>query len=70
MKVAVELSPEDISRLVYEDLKLSLECFLEDMECENPNVFWCSPIYDRMLIQAHIDALELILEWYRDPSVD
>lgn len=67
MKVAVELESDQISRLVYDNLELTLQCFLEDLESESPNIFSCSPLYDKMLIQAHIDALELILEWYRDP---
>jgi hypothetical protein len=25
-------------------------------------------VYDKMQIQKHIDAIDVILEWYRDPS--
>lgn len=68
MNVSIQLDCEQISRLVYADLLETRDQFLEDMERDNPAIFSCNEIYDKMLIQKHIDALDLILEWYRDPS--
>lgn len=68
MNVAIQLDCEQISRLVYADLLETRDQFLEDMESERPAIFSCNEVYDKMLIQKHIDALDVILEWYRDPS--
>lgn len=68
MNVAIQLDCEQISRLVYADLLETRNQFLEDMELDNPAIFSCNEVYDKMLIQKHIDALDVILEWYRDPS--
>lgn len=68
MNIEVELDLEQVSRMVYQDLKETRECFLEDLENDNPCVFSHSEIYDKITIIEHIKALDLILEWYRDPS--
>lgn len=69
MKLSVELTSEEVSRLVYSELLETRECFLEDLESENPSVFSTTPAYDKILIMKHIEALDLLLEWYRDPSL-
>lgn len=69
MNVSIQLDCEQISRMVYADLLETRNQFLEDMEMDNPAIFSCNEVYDKMLIQKHIDALDLILEWYKDPSV-
>ena len=68
MNVSIQLDHEQISRLVYDDLMQTRECFLEDLESDSPNVFSTNPTYDKILIMEHIEALDLILDWYRDPS--
>ena len=68
MQVSIQLDCEQISRMVYAELQETRNQFLEDMELDNPAIFSCNEIYDKMLIQKHIEALDLILEWYRDPS--
>jgi hypothetical protein len=68
MQVSIQLDHEQISALVYQDLCDAREQFIEDMECDSPNIFSANEIYDKILIQKHIEALDLILEWYRDPS--
>ncbi len=68
MQVAIQLDCEQISRLVYRDLLETRDQFLEDMECDRPSIFSRNEVADKMLIQKHIDALDVILEWYRDPS--
>lgn len=67
MQVVIELDCEQLSRLVFNDLQETLLAFLEDMEADSPAIFSCNEIYDKMLIQKHIEALELILDWYREP---
>lgn len=68
MNVSIQLDCEQISRLVYDDLMEARECFLEDLENDNPMVFSTNPTYDKILIMKHIEALDLILDWYHDPS--
>lgn len=68
MNVSIQLDCEQVSRMVFNDLLKTRGMFLEDMESDNPCVFSCNEVYDKMLIQKHIDALDIILEWYRDPN--
>ena len=68
MKVAVELDGDQIAKLVYDDLLFTRQCFIDDMETDGSAVFSMNEVYDKMLIQKHIDALDVILEWYRNPN--
>lgn len=68
MNVSIQLDCEQVSRMVFNDLLKTRGMFLEDMESDNPCVFSCNEVYDKILIQKHIDALDIILEWYRDPN--
>jgi hypothetical protein len=68
MQVAIQLDCEQISRLVYQDLLETRDQFIEDMECDGPAIFSRNEVTDKIIIQKHIDALDVILEWYRDPS--
>lgn len=68
MQVSIDLDLDQISRLVYNELLETRDCFLQDMEADGPAVFSMNEVYDKMQIQKHIDALDVILEWYRDPS--
>lgn len=68
MHIGIELDCGQISRIVYADLLETRDCFLQDMENDQPGVFSMNEVYDKMQIQKHIDALDVILEWYRDPS--
>lgn len=67
MNVSIQLDGEQVSHLVYRELLDTRECLLEDMERDSPCIFSMNEVYDKMLIQKHIDALDLIIEWYRDP---
>lgn len=67
MQVVIELDCEQISDLVFNELQDTLSYFEEDMGKDNPAVFSNNEIYDKMLIQNHIDAIKLLLEWYRVP---
>lgn len=68
MRISIDLDIAQISRLVYQDLLETRDQFVEDLESEAVGVFSCTDLYDRILIEKHIEALDLILEWYRDPS--
>lgn len=68
MQVLIDLDLDQISRLVYNELLVTRDCFLQDMEADGPAVFSMNEVYDKMQIQKHIDALDVILEWYRDPN--
>ncbi len=68
MQVAIDLDIEQVSRMVYAELLETRECFLEDLENGSVSVFSHYDAYDKALILEHIRALDLILEWYRDPS--
>jgi hypothetical protein len=67
MNVAIQLDCEQVSRLIYDDLLQTREQFLEDLEKACPSVFSMNDVYDKALIVKHIEALDLLLEWYRDP---
>jgi len=69
MKLSVELNMEEVSRLVFSELLDTRQCFLDDLESNNPSVFSTTPAYDKILIMKHIEALDLLLEWYHDPSL-
>lgn len=59
----------NVYRLVYNELLKTRNYFLRDMEADSPAIFSMNEVYDKMQIQRHIEALDVILEWYRDPSV-
>lgn len=67
MRIGIELDGEQVSQMVFEDLSLTRECFLEDLESDNPCVFSCNSAYDKAMIIKHIEALDIILDWYRAP---
>jgi hypothetical protein len=68
MQISLQLDATQISNLVYAELIETRDQFLEDMECERPGIFSMNEVYDKMQIQKHIDAIDTLLEWYRDPS--
>jgi hypothetical protein len=68
MQVSIQLDCEQISRLVYQDLLETRDQFLDDLDAGSVAVFSTTDVYDRILIEKHIEALDLILEWYRDPN--
>jgi hypothetical protein len=66
--VMVNIDGEQISRLVFRELELSLQQLRNDIELDNPQIFSMNEVTDKIQIQKHIDAFELIVEWYREPS--
>lgn len=68
MNVSIQLDCEQVSNMVYKDLLETRAMFVDDMESDNPCIFSMNEVYDKMLIQKHIDALDVIIEWYRGPN--
>ena len=67
MTVSIQLDCEQVSRLVYNDLLQCRDQFLEDLRMDCPAIFSRNSEHDKILITKHIEALDLLLEWYRDP---
>lgn len=63
----IQLDCEQLSNMVFAELKQTRNQFLEDMESDRPAIFSMNEIYDKIVIQKHIDAIDLLLEWYRVP---
>lgn len=68
MHVVIQLDCEQLSRIVFKELQETRNAFLEDMDVDSPCVFSRNEVQDKMQIQKHIDALDVILEWYREPA--
>ena len=67
MTVLIQLEHEQIDRFVFSDLQDTRNCFMRDLEDDCPGVFDMNPVYDKSIILKHIEALDLILDWYRQP---
>jgi len=68
MQMVIELDTHQICRIVCADLLDCRQSFLESMEEDTPAVFSHNEVYDKMQIQKHIDAIDILLEWYREPE--
>jgi hypothetical protein len=68
MEITAKLDPELVYAIIYDDLLQTREDFMDDLESERPGIFSHNAAYDKAMILKHIEALDLILEWYRDPS--
>lgn len=69
MKLTVEVDWELSDKIVLENLRASKKSFEEDLENPDANVFfWGDPDKDRAEIQKHIDAINLIIDWYKAPD--
>lgn len=68
MNVSIQLDCEQISRLVFADLEQTRDCFMQDLESDCACVFDMNEAYDKAQIIKHIEALDLILDWYREPA--
>lgn len=73
MKYTIDLDYEMVDKIIFESLKSTHESFVYDLEQikqgKSVNVFhWGDDEADVAEIQKHIDALELLIEWYRIPE--
>lgn len=65
MGIMVEIDEDTFYKALVRDLRDCLSNFESDLNTECPNIFvYGDPEADKVQIQAHIDALKLILSWY------
>lgn len=60
----IKLDGDTVSRIVLQELLDTRDHFQESLAEENPNIFSLEEVYDKILIQKHIEALNLLIEWY------
>jgi hypothetical protein len=60
----IKLDSEQTAHIAQQELQSLLSYFSEIMEEDQPNIFSADPIYDRILIEKHIEAASLLLNWY------
>lgn len=69
-KITIELDYDTVDDIVYNALKETRYVFKSDLGTNN-NVFVLGdPEADDVEIQKYIDALDLLLDWYRVPGKD
>lgn len=67
-KISVELDWETIDGIVVGQLRETWEALKNDLGANKHVFVWGDQEQDDVLIQKHIDALELILKWYSTPE--
>ena len=73
MGYTIDLNYEMVDKIVFKQLQDSREAFAEDLAFINSgvsrNIFvWGKDEEDAAEIQKHIDALDVLLEWFRIPE--
>lgn len=69
----IDLNYEMVDKIVFKQLKDSREAFAEDLASINSGVPRNIFVYgnneeDAAEVQKHIDALDIVLEWFRIPE--
>ena len=68
MSYKIEINEDMIDTIVVEQLAASRQQFLNDLGA-NSNVFvWNDPEEDDKAIQKHIDAIDMVINWYATES--
>lgn len=67
-KITVELDWETVDNVVVSQLRSTWETLKEDLGKGRHIFEWGDPEADDIEIQKHIDALELLLNWYASPD--
>ena len=68
MSYKIEISEDMIATIVVEQLAATRQQFLNDLGA-NSNVFvWNDPEEDDKEIQKHIDAIDMVINWYATES--
>jgi len=70
---SIDLDYEMVDKIVFKQLQESRDVFAEDLASINSgvsrNIFvWGKDEEDAAEIQKHIDALDVVLEWFRIPE--
>jgi len=69
MAYTISIDFEQANRIVMAELKDTRQSFITDLASEDSNIFfWQEPEKDKAEIQRHIDALDLLIEWYHIPG--
>lgn len=68
MSYKIEISEDMIDTIIVDQLAASRQQFLNDLGA-NSNVFvWNDPEEDDKEIQKHIDAIDMVINWYATES--
>ena len=68
MSYKIEINEDMIDTIVVEQLAATRQQFLNDLGA-NSNVFvWNDPEEDDKEIQKHIDAIDMVINWYATES--
>lgn len=68
MSYKIEISEDMIDTIIVDQLVASRQQFLNDLGA-NSNVFvWNDPEEDDKEIQKHIDAIDMVINWYATES--
>lgn len=68
MAFSIDLDYEQVDRIVWKQLEETRDSLIKDLGASNHIFVWGDPEADDIEIQKHIDALNLIIEWYRIPE--
>ena len=61
----IQIDLDQVSEIVYRDLVSTRESFRDDLLDTNTCIFSTTDLYDKILLQKHIEALDLLIEWYK-----
>ena len=64
MNINFNLDDDQLVAIIARDLALALEYFEAAMEQQQPNIFSCNAITDKIMIMKHIEAFKLVQQWY------
>ena len=60
----IKLDSEQVAHITEGELRSLREYFLGLLDEETTNVFSLNPTYDKLLIEKHLEAATLLLNWY------
>ena len=68
MSYKIEINEDMIDTIVVEQLAASRQQFLNDLGANNNVFVWNDPEEDDKEIQKHIDAIDMVINWYATES--
>jgi hypothetical protein len=68
MAFSIDLDYEMVDKIIWKGLEESRDSLTKDLGANNHVFVWGDQEADDIEIQKHIDALNLIIEWYRIPE--
>ena len=67
-KLTIDIDTDLVDKIVTQQLIDTWQMFKADLGAGNSIFVWDDPEQDDALIQKHIDALELLLNWFATPA--